>query len=442
MAPMRRMAVVLFLGDIAFLAVSLWLSLYVRAFKVPAWSYFGDHVLGFIPVFLVSIGIFFIAGLYEKQTRVIRSFMTGRIFGAQIASILVGVVCFFFLPLDIAPKTVLVLYLIISVVLVSVWRFLVAPRVSTGARVQAILVANGEAATELAEEINSTARYAMEIAEHITVADGEDVSARVHAAVAKGARMLIVDTRNPVLGNTQPSLYDMTFSQVSVIEFTTLYEDVFDRVPLDHIDYAWILECLPKRHRLYEVGKRAFDAVLALVGMVIAVPILIIPVLVLACSGGHPFIFSGRIGKDGHLVRIIKLRTKLFYDGGDPEKQKINRETTFGTFLRRTRIDELPQLVNILRGELSFIGPRPELPTIAAVYQKEVPYYDVRHLITPGLSGWAQIRDYDAPRGGADIERTRRKLSYDLYYLTRRSFVLDLVITLKTIRALVAVSGR
>ena len=138
---------------------------------------------------------------------------------------------------------------------------------------------------------------------------------------------------------------------------------------------------------------------------------------------------------------MYKLRTMLFDDHGDPELQKKNRVTLFGRLLRKTRIDELPQLWNVLKGELSFIGPRPELPKIAEVYEREIPFYHLRHLIAPGLSGWAQIHDYNVPRGAADIEKTRRKLSFDLYYLKRRSFGLDLAITLKTLRALLSLSG-
>jgi len=95
----------------------------------------------------------------------------------------------------------------------------------------------------------------------------------------------------------------------------------------------------------------------------------------------------------------------------------------------------------VLIGNLSFIGPRPELPKIAEIYERDIPHYRMRHLITPGLSGWAQINDADAPRGSADVERTRRKLSFDLYYLKHRSFGLDLAIAIKTIRTLLSFSG-
>jgi lipopolysaccharide/colanic/teichoic acid biosynthesis glycosyltransferase len=112
-----------------------------------------------------------------------------------------------------------------------------------------------------------------------------------------------------------------------------------------------------------------------------------------------------------------------------------------GKFLRKTRIDEFPQVWNVIRGDLSFIGPRPEMPALAQVYSDSIPYYTMRHLIKPGLSGWAQINDFDVPRSGIDVERTVAKLSFDLYYLKHRSFLLDLEIAAKTAKALLMRSG-
>ena len=116
-------------------------------------------------------------------------------------------------------------------------------------------------------------------------------------------------------------------------------------------------------------------------------------------------------------------------------------ETRVGRILRRTRLDELPQLLNVLRGDMSFIGPRPEMPALARVYRQQIPYYDMRHLVKPGLSGWAQVRDVDAPRKGVDLERTARKLSYDLYDLRHRSLLLDLEIVLRTVNTVLSRSG-
>jgi lipopolysaccharide/colanic/teichoic acid biosynthesis glycosyltransferase len=116
-------------------------------------------------------------------------------------------------------------------------------------------------------------------------------------------------------------------------------------------------------------------------------------------------------------------------------------DTKIGAVLRKTRIDELPQLCNVLLGDLSFIGPRPEIPELAAIYASKIPYYNARHLIKPGLSGWAQIGSFDVPRGGVDVDRTVDKLSFDLFYLKRRSLVLDVQIALKTLATILMRTG-
>ncbi|MEZ4200594.1 MAG: sugar transferase [Candidatus Paceibacterota bacterium] len=137
----------------------------------------------------------------------------------------------------------------------------------------------------------------------------------------------------------------------------------------------------------------------------------------------------------------MKFRSMTGRDQGDNALKSELTVTKTGAFLRKTRIDELPQLFNVLRGDLSFIGPRPEMPALASVYAEQIPFYNVRHYIKPGLSGWAQINDVDAPRGGVDVERTLSKLSYDLFYLKHRSLLLDIHIALKTLAALVMRTG-
>jgi len=207
------------------------------------------------------------------------------------------------------------------------------------------------------------------------------------------------------------------------------------------LDSNQFLETLPECRTFYDGAKRLFDITLAVIGSAVALPFVGIAVILLYFAGGAPFIRHERIGKGGRIYRIVKLRSMLFDDHGDPKLHKKNRVTALGRILRKTRIDELPQLWNVLVGDLSFIGPRSELPKIAEVYEREIPQYHLRHLIAPGLSGWAQIHDSDPPKGGADVPRTRRKLSFDLYYLKHRSFGLDLAIAVKTLRTLLSFSG-
>ncbi len=443
MSTVRRETALLLLGDLVLLVFSWWLALVLRGLQFISYDYFWAHLVPFIPVFAVSLLVFFIAGLYEKQTRLVRRTMGSRIASAQIANSIIAAIIFFILPLSIAPKTTLFLYLIISVICIGLWRFSITPRISIAQPQKALLVGHGDAIQEVFEEVNNNTKYYLHFSESIDTATvpASEITKRVQNAIASGVSYIVLDTRDGGVHGELPGLYNAMVHGITFVDFASFYEEIFDRVPLAHIDYVWLLDALPRKHVLYDSAKRAFDFIGALVGLVFACALVFPAALILQIQGGSPFIFHGRIGKGGKVFRIVKLRTMLFNDHGDPELQKKNRVTLFGSFLRRTRIDELPQLYNILKGDLSFIGPRPELPSIAKTYQEQIPYYEIRHAITPGLSGWAQIRDYDAPRGAADIERTTRKLSYDLYYLKQRSFALDTVIALKTVRALLAFSG-
>lgn len=433
MAFDRRETAILLIGDFLILVASLWVALLLRNLAIPELGYFEKNLIPFLPMFCIFLATFYVSGLYEKQTRPVRSVMSLRIFGAQVSNVVIAAVLFFILPLTIAPKTILALFLAVSVITISVWRFYRMQReIAFSARVPAFMVGSGQAVNELYDEINGNGHYRILFAGRSETYEPERVSS--------GVRVIVVDTYDPAVVATLPSLYTKK-ADLTVLEFAMLYEEVFDRVPFAHVGIEGVVKSLSRRHAVYDVAKRLFDIVLAAVGSIIALPFVAAAALGLLFSGGSPFIRNDRIGKGGRLFKMVKMRTMLFNDHGDPELQKKNRVTSLGRVLRRTRVDEFPQLWNVLKGDLSFIGPRPELPKIAEVYEREIPYYGLRHLIAPGLSGWAQIHDFDAPRGGADVERTKKKLSFDLYYLKHRSFGLDLAIALKTLRALLSLSG-
>lgn len=444
MAFDRRETSILLIGDFLILVASFWVALTLRNFAIPAYGYFESNFVPFLPMFLISLSVFYISGLYEKQTRPIRRVMGARILGAQATTVAIAAILFFVLPLSIEPKTILMLYLAVSVVAESVWRFYrMKHELKEEHRVPALLVGSGAAVLELYEEVSENSRYLVRFAERFDTANatpGSVVEATARA-IAGGVRVVVVDVSDARIATELPSIYGSITNGVTFVEFASLYEEIFDRVPLEHLDATQLLDAVLKQRALYDSIKRIFDVTLAVVGALIAAPFICLAALTLLMSGGQPFIWSERIGKGGRIFRLVKLRSMLHNDKGDPELQKRNRVTAIGRFLRKTRIDELPQLWNVLVGDLSFIGPRPELPKIVAVYEQEIPYYQMRHAIAPGLSGWAQIHDYDAPRGPADVVRTRRKLSLDLYYLKHRSFGLDIAIALKTLRALLAFSG-
>jgi len=195
--------------------------------------------------------------------------------------------------------------------------------------------------------------------------------------------------------------------------------------------------------RVYNILKRWMDVLVSLA--LGCVSLIVYPFVVLAIrmeSKGSPFSHQTRVGQNNKPVTLLKFRTMLFDDNGKwNEEGKENEVTKVGSFLRKTRIDELPQLWNVLKGDVSLVGPRPEFSEPVEHYNTEIPYYNVRHLIKPGLSGWAQMYHDNDPHHGTDVVETANKLSYDLYYLKNRSFLLDLKIAIKTLKTLVSIKG-
>jgi lipopolysaccharide/colanic/teichoic acid biosynthesis glycosyltransferase len=221
-----------------------------------------------------------------------------------------------------------------------------------------------------------------------------------------------------------------------------VYEELFGRVPLSLLRYHWFLENISAtKRRAYDFLKRAMDVAISLPLFVFS--LLWYPFVATAIKlddGGAVFIVQERVGAKGRLIRTYKFRSMLRNEE-NPTTRAANTVTRVGAFLRRTRLDELPQLWSVLRGEMSLIGPRPELSSLVSLYEREVPYYNIRHLIKPGLSGWAQIYHENHPHHQADISETKVKLSYDLYYIKHRSLWLDLKIALKTVKILLSRSG-
>jgi lipopolysaccharide/colanic/teichoic acid biosynthesis glycosyltransferase len=225
--------------------------------------------------------------------------------------------------------------------------------------------------------------------------------------------------------------------------FYRLYQETFDRVPIKALEYEWFIANISQSKKtIYDALKRTIDIVGA--ALLLLPTAIVFPFIALAIKWedkGDLFYQTTRVGQFDEPITIYKFRTKNGADAGADALNSQLVDTKVGKLLRKTRLDELPQLINVLRGDLSFIGPRPEMPALAEVYAKEIPFYNTRHFLKPGLSGWAQINDHDAPRGGVDIDRTRSKLSYDLYYLEQRSLVLDVQIALKTIATIVLRTG-
>lgn len=210
------------------------------------------------------------------------------------------------------------------------------------------------------------------------------------------------------------------------------------RIPPREVDQAWLAKLdLRMRDPLVHNLKRVFDCTFGFLGLLFASPLLTGAVILIAIESGFPLFFSqSRTGYLGRTFTIFKIRTMKRNAekevGAEWAKTKDHRVTKFGSFLRKWRIDEIPQFWNVIKGDMSIVGPRPERPEFQSDLSSRIPHWNSRHLVKPGLTGWAQVRF----RYASDVEASEEKLSYDLYYLKNLSFVLDLEIILSTLRSI------
>ena len=445
----RRDYLFLIVGDLVVFVAALWLSLFLRSFSIPETDAVLAHLTPFGILFAAWFVVFFLAGLYGKHTKIFRSRLLPTILYTQVINIALAAVFFFFIPLfGIAPKTVLVIYLVVSSLLVFLWRVMVFPYIRNGKRLKGVLLATGPDAKALAEEIASDVRYPFSFEYVVDTAHTPSHEVIQHAcriAEDDDIAFLVVDMTDEALQAALPILYDAAFHKQKfvMVNVMELYQEVFDRVPLSLVRYEWVLGN-SGASVAYDVLKRAVDIVGALIGGTLS--LILYPLIMFAIKmddGGDIFITQKRVGRYQKPIDVIKFRSMTGNDGGDyGEKGKTTLSVTrVGKVLRALRLDELPQIWNVLWGELSFVGPRPEFPTLAEHYDARIPYYNARYLVTPGLTGWAQIYHDRHPHHGTDVAATKEKLSYDLYYFLHRSLLLDLYIILQTVRIVLTARG-
>jgi exopolysaccharide biosynthesis polyprenyl glycosylphosphotransferase len=439
---------VLWLGDILVFTFSLWLALALRFWQIPSIAYFIEHLLPFSLIFLIWFIVFFIAGLYEKHTLIFKKSLFLRVFNTQVFNSFLAIVFFYFIPyFGITPKIILFLYIIICLSLLFIWRIYGQTLFTWSVKERAIIFGQNPELTELLVEINNNPRYGIEVVRSFDTTDLVDLDFQteiIGLVESEDISVIVIDLENENLKKNLSYFYSLLFSQVRFMDINILYEDIFDRIPLSLVSYEWFLKNVSLSTSIvYDAVKRSTDIIVALILGILS--LVIYPFIFLGIKivdKGPVFIVQGRIGRNNKLIKIFKFRSMTFNDNEINNNKELNKITKFGLFLRKSRLDEIPQLWNVLKGDLSLIGPRPELPALALTYEKEVPYYSVRHLIKPGLSGWAQLYHENHPHQGVNTVETKNKLSYDLYYIKNRSLLLDIKIALKTIKALLSRTGK
>lgn len=438
-----KISIVLF--DTVCLIVSVALALFIRDLQVPAFDVFVAHTLGFIPVIVFALGAFFVGNLYEDDLFLLKHKTVYRLTLACIAVALFAVTLFYTYPYaGITPKSILFLFIFSSFILIFLSRFLWTKLLSKTKNAQAVLVATSHESDDLYVHVNKHTHIPIQFSDLVPL---ETTGHFLDLHVQKNDfQYIVVNTKRSLGEEVQEKLYRFVTQGGYIIDEARLYEAVFHKVPLSDANYRSFFEPVSASKRLFIFWKRSVDIFVALCLSLIAIPLIAIAAVCIKIHDGREiFITQTRLGRFGVRMRLYKLRTMTYGDSGkwikDREKDADfeNKVTKIGAYLRKSRIDELPQLWNILKGDLSLIGPRPDLEGLVYKLEEAIPYYGLRYAVQPGLSGWAQINQHVQPQS---VEETRDRLAYDLYYVKYRSIMFDIYIGLKTIKTLLSQEGK
>lgn len=444
-------------GDAVILYASLWIAVALRG-AVPGGGavHFTDHLLPYSAVFVLWLATFAAHGLYDVSLAR-NNFRFYRTFASALTvSALLAIGFFYLTPIvGISPKTTLLLHLVIFAILFILWRT-AANALFSGAllRIRVLFVGDNDEIRELVAALQENPALGYDVAgivlDPASSWQTKDVPvlgrdfAELPAYIRAGRADLVVLGVSP---RTSPELarhlYESIFLKTRFVDSVPFAETITRRVPVTAITHVWFLENLRESEkRATDAMKRITDLLLSALGGLVCIVLLPPIFLALFLLQGRPLLFTQtRVGRGGKSFRMIKLRTMVRdaeKDGAQFASRGDMRVTPLGRLLRATRIDELPQLWNVFVGEMSMIGPRPERPEFVAELERAMPFYTMRHLVRPGLTGWAQI---EFPYANT-IEQNLKKLQYDLYYIKHRSIVLDAFILLRTVRTILAARGQ
>jgi exopolysaccharide biosynthesis polyprenyl glycosylphosphotransferase len=369
-------------------------------------------------------------------------------------NLLVAFAFFYLIPVfGIEPRTNLLLFFVTSLLLIYLWRLTFNKFVAKGLfKTRVLYVGPSDDAVAL-RELLAKSTLGFELVTVIPTtprASYEADGIRWLSELGDLAKTIQDDRINAVvLGHgindipaLREALYRSLYTSVALIDRKDLEETLTGRVPVASVDKSWFLSHLRESEKAwFESTKRGMDILTAVPFAILTIALIpFIAAAIKLSSPGPVFFFQERVGKHGKAFRIVKFRTMRrdaesagaqFSSAGDPRITKI------GKFLRAARIDELPQIWNVIKGDMSFVGPRPERPEFVEQLTERMPYYALRHLTRPGLTGWAQVRYKYA----SSLDDNLIKLQYDLFYVKHRSLVLDMAILLKTINTVLRQQG-
>lgn len=436
-------------GDLAVFLVALFLALKIR-YGLGGVAYdYTEHVQILLEVFLLWLIIFYINQLYDITKFDDKLFLLYATSRAMIANFVVTITFFYIIPkLIFTPKTILFLMIFLTWIGAIGWRLFFTKIFAQESWLQKIIIiGNEKLEINLAKAIKKNPYYGMQLLGIVATNNQNRLKDIKNLGTLPDLEKILSKTKAGAIALDINSfryndkilqiVADKCISRnINVIDIYYLYEKLTGKIPLENIGEVWFTNFNQPAYRSSIAIKRIVDIGFGLAGLLIFVILTPLLYLLVKIDSSGPYLYrQSRMGAMGKIFNIYKIRT--MQDGSEGKKAVWakpgdKRVTRIGRVLRKTCLDELPQFWNILNGEMSFVGPRPERPEFIAKLTTRQKLYYKRHLVKPGLTGWAQVMaNYGASFSDAD-----EKLQYDLYYVKNRSIFLDLIIILRTIRML------
>lgn len=447
-------------GDLVLLYTSLYLAVSLRYFAFSP-TEFWKLFTTFTYLYLCAIVIMFIVGLYDAtQTKNSWRFYQ-KILVSSIIWGAIGIFYFYLNPkVTIAPKTILLLNSILGFGTIALWRYIYNTFLSVNILKTNVVFAGFTPETEeLIQTLQTEPERGYDVQgviensalpQHMNTLKSAPTLHMLQEQLTdkKPIHLLVISPEFATQNEFLKELYRHLFEQIQVVPLAQFYEDTMHRIPPFTFSEGWFLANLHEQQKkIYDRFRILLDyAATCILGIGFATTFPFVALLIKLTSPGPIFFKQERVGRHEKKFTLYKYRTmKVLGANGSAEmhgpefaKDKDSRITIAGKFLRRTRLDELPQCINILKSDMSIIGPRPERPEFVQQLTAKMPFYSLRHLIKPGLTGWAQL--HKAYYG--TIEENLRKLEYDLYYIKNRGFLLDISILLRTVNIVIKMMGR
>ena len=459
--PSEQRFIIIF-GDLLSACLALLIALYIWAsgdswyhfsveflkYRAPAWFYL-----------LPLIWLVLMVDTYDTQKSVnMRQTLRG-IGLVFLISAVAYLIIYFAVEPNSLPRLGVAIFIIAATLLTLLWRLIYVKTFASVSKQQRVLIIGaGKAGTALVGVISELDPPPFKLLGLIDD-DPAKLGASIHGTpilgnhesmaeiiANQGITDLILAISNEMNQGMFQGILTAQEEGINLSTMTETYEELSGRVPIELLESDWVVRAFLDRtptSGFYRISKRLLDLVLGLFGFVLLVVLFPLLAVIILIDSGRPIIFTQeRLGRGGKSYTILKFRTMK--SKIDMEKEALvttvndPRITRIGKLLRKSHLDELPQIINVLRGEMSWVGPRSERVELVRVFQREIPFYRARLLVKPGITGWAQIHQAYAET----IEETATKLQYDLYYIEHATIWMDLIILLRTVGSVLGFKGR